>query len=554
MAQNRENLAGNLAQTSRHSQKDIQRVLSAFIDPQNSNASPEGFFRRVTSSLLRRSSKTLHVLDAVEGVNRDISWARRFNATYLGHELSESAIPAIIATTMSARNNGNTVAKEVSRAESELEPEAIRGLLEIVGFDPEKASGTFTSGGSLANMTALAVARKLEEEAAINEGRPVGKLAVLTTPFAHYSVKKVCDLLGGPNRDIETIEVDSEDLRMSPDSLQEKITEANSKQLRIMAVVAMAGETETGLVDPIDKIADITDQHKLRLVIDGAYGTPYKLSRERDKFNGTERAFAITIDPHKTLYTPYPSGITLFRDAKDHARLGMGIAAPYLQFLTDADELVEAFRVRRDKQEGATLNLGQKRIEGSMGTGPILSTVAVLRSLGKEGLGVLYDLTLDRTEHLYERIISSQYLYPLHDPDLNLLCFTLRDDVFGRLGIKRNEIPRGKEKKYLERQGIHVRDDETLEGFINSTRDELDKGIQGEGGYFFSGTNLPLDTKTEVDEIDENGSRTGGKITQRDHRYVYRACIMHPRTTNEIIDNAVSALETIIKRKIEEKS
>src|SRR5258706_289257 len=424
-----------------HSAESIERVLAAFIDPNMETATREGFFRRMSSSLIGRSKRVSHVSSAINSVNDDISWGRQFNATYIGHELSESAIPAIIATAIAARNNGNTVAREVSRPESALEPEAIGALLELVGFDPEVGSGTFTSGGRLANMTALAVARKLEEEAAINEKRPVGKLAVLTTPFAHYSVKKVCDLLGGPNHDIQVIEVDSEDLRMSLESLQDKITEAQNNKLRIMAVVAMAGETETGLVDPIKSIADITDQHNLRLVVDGAYGTPYKLSRAGDKLAGIERAFAITIDPHKTLYTPYPSGVTLFRD-----------------------EIVEA------------------------------------------------------------------------------------------LGITRNDKPSKPMREHLEKQGIFVREEDTLQEFIETTRRELDNDIQREGGYFFSGTNLPLDTNSEVEEIDENGNPTGKNKSERNRKYAYRACIMHPRTTNEIIDNAVQALEVIIESKIREKN
>ncbi len=541
-------------ETTSHSAESIERVLAAFIDPNMETATREGFFRRMSSSLIGRSKRVSHVSSAINSVNDDISWGRQFNATYIGHELSESAIPAIIATAIAARNNGNTVAREVSRPESALEPEAIGALLELVGFDPEVGSGTFTSGGSLANMTALAVARKLEEEAAINEKRPVGKLAVLTTPFAHYSVKKVCDLLGGPNHDIQVIEVDSEDLRMSLESLQDKITEAQNNKLRIMAVVAMAGETETGLVDPIKSIADITDQHNLRLVVDGAYGTPYKLSRAGDKLAGIERAFAITIDPHKTLYTPYPSGVTLFRDAKEHSRIGMGIDAPYLQFLTDADELAEAFRGRRQSQEESKLNLGQKRIEGSMGTAPILSTVAVLRTLGTEGLGILYDLTLDRTQHLYQRLSSSKYLAPIHIPDLNLLCFTLRDEIVEALGITRNDKPSKPMREHLEKQGIFVREEDTLQEFIETTRRELDNDIQREGGYFFSGTNLPLDTNSEVEEIDENGNPTGKNKSERNRKYAYRACIMHPRTTNEIIDNAVQALEVIIESKIREKN
>lgn len=224
---------------------------------------------------------------------------------------------------------------------------------------------------------------------------------------------------------------------------------------------------------------------------------------------------AVTIDPHKALYTPYNNGVVLFKNAEDHARLNLGVEAAYVGFERvdrEADYLkfqrnLETLTAKlRGEQEG---NLGEKRIEGSMSAGPILSTLAVLRTLGKEGLGVIYDLTLDRTTHLYNRISQSKYLSPRHEPELNMLCFRLTSETVAKLGIEKSEA---------------------RQNFINSTREELDNGIKGEGGYFFSATDLP----------DDEGNR----------EWVYRSCIMHPRTTNSTIDNAVAGLEAIIEQRL----
>lgn len=230
-----------------------------------------------------------------------------------------------------------------------------------------------------------------------------------------------------------------------------------------------------------------------------------------------ERAMAITIDPHKALYTPYNNGAVLFRNAEDHARLNLGVQAAYLGFQAvnrrseEFQQNLEALIARlRYQQPGEQIgNLGEKRIEGSMSAGPILSTVAVWKTLGREGLSTIYDLTLDRTLHLYDRLSQSPYLRAMHEPDLNMLCFALKHETITELGIT---------------------DPEARESFILSTRTELDNDIKGEGGYFFSQTELP----------DDYGNR----------EWVYRACIMHPRTTDSIIDNAISGLEAIIEERI----
>lgn len=445
----RRELATEFSQGSEHSPEAIERVLAAFIDPNNPKMSLDSFFNQLTRVAVGTGGRGVtrddrHVAQALRGVLDDVRDARLFNETYIGHLLSESSIPGMLGYMLAMRTGSNTVAREVSLTESMLEPEAIHGLMEIVGYDPEQGSGTFTSGGSMANMTALAVARELMQEKVGTEGAIEGKVRVLTSPLAHYSVGKMCNLLGGPGRQIQVQPIKSQELRMSTRDVDQKITDSEREGVQIMAILAIAGETETGLVDPLNDIADITEEHGVNLIVDGAYGASYRLSRVGNKFSGMERAMAVTIDPHKALYTPYNNGVVLFKNAEDHARLNLGVEAAYVGFERvdrEADYLkfqrnLETLTAQlRGEQEG---NLGEKRIEGSMSAGPILSTLAVLRTLGKEGLG--------------------------------------------------------------------------------------------EGGYFFSATDLP----------DDEGNR----------EWVYRSCIMHPRTTNSTIDNAVAGLEAIIEQRL----
>jgi glutamate/tyrosine decarboxylase-like PLP-dependent enzyme len=394
--------------------------------------------------------------------------------------LTEASIPGMMGYLLGIRTGSNTVAREVSIFESEVEPEAIRGLAEMVGYDPDKADGTFTSGGSMAMQTALMAARRrIENEVVATTEHP---FVVFGTQYTHYSVAKMCDIVAGPSKLVVKKNVGVEDFRMNPASLREALQNAKDNGDPVMAVVAIGGETETGVVDPISTIAEITEEFGVPMIVDGAYGAPYRLSRNSHLFEGMEKAFAITIDPHKALNTPYSNGAVLFRNGEDKY-LGYGDRAGYL---------------------GSGANLGQKRIEGSMGAGPILSTLAVFRSLGKEGLATLYDMTLDRVEHLYDVVEKSPLLENLYYPELNLLCFTISPEA--AVGMRLNTV-------------------DELSTAIDEIRKDLDEGIKGEGGYFFSATPLPL---------------PDGQLVP-----VFRACLMNPRTTNADLDNAIKGLEKI---------
>ncbi len=482
-------LAKEFARDSEHSVEEIDKVLAAYFDPDNPEVGLEKFMHNLEEMAVSGRELTendLAVIQALNTVLADVKDARLFNETYLGHMLTEASIPGMLGYIMGIRTGSNTVAREVSIFESELEPEAIKGLLDMVGFDRNRGDGTFTSGGSMAMQTALMAARRKMAAAGVEPTRD-HPLLVLGTPYTHYSVAKMCDIIGGPSGLVQKRDVGVNQFKMDADSLEVSLLEARRNHDTVMAIVAIGGETETGIVDPIREIVDLGEKYGVPVIVDGAYGAPYNLSRNGKLFEGMGRAFAVTIDPHKALNTPYSNGATLFREKED-MYLGYGDRSTYL---------------------GRGANLGQKRIEGSMGPGPILSTVAVMRALGSEGLTTLYDLTLDRTEHMFERVMDSEVLQNLYYPELNLLCFTIKPEV-------------------VEKLGVGTVDD--LQNLIDETRKDLDGGIKGRGGYFFSATALPL---------------PDGKALP-----VFRACLMNPRTTNAIVDASIGGLEKIIKKRI----
>jgi len=447
------------------------------------------------------------------GIFDEVKDARQFNETYIGHMLSEASIPGMWGYMLATRLGSNTVAREVSELESRLEPEAIRGLMKMVGYDQNEASGTFTSGGSIAVFTAIDVAVKRIKRQFDEAEKQIDKpLVILYNKFAHYSFHKAVDALGGPARMIEKMEVESPGFRMNPRDLEKKIEQSLKEGKIVAAVFAIAGETETGIVDDLTQISKISKKHGIFTIADGAYGAPYRLSRKSSLFKSLNEYDAITIDGHKALYTPYSNGAVLFKDKHNHVLLNLGVKAPYVKF----EEKEEAI-LRNLSYKNLGFSLGEKRFEGSGGAGSILSTVAVLRTLGLEGLTTVYDITLDRIEYLNDRLNRSKILMPIHEPDVNLQCFRIRPDVEHLFGVNDNS----RRSDIVEKSRI----------------DDVDKGLRGKGGFFFSSTDFDLPNYY-------------GKIEQT---AVWRACLMNPRTSNKILDQAVAELESSVLKRLGSK-
>jgi glutamate/tyrosine decarboxylase-like PLP-dependent enzyme len=199
-----------------------------------------------------------------------------------------------------------------------VEKTVMRWLAEILGFPPS-AEGILVSGGSMANFTALAAARRamtpgnVREDGLAGEGRP--RLVVYASEQAHSCVDKAVDLLGIGTRQLRKIAVDDR-FRVRVDRLREAIATDRAAGLMPAVVVGTAGTVNTGAVDPLEELADVCARESLWFHVDGAYGAMARLSPKlRPLFAGIERAHSIAADPHKWLYVPYEAGATLVREA-----------------------------------------------------------------------------------------------------------------------------------------------------------------------------------------------------------------------------------------------
>lgn len=237
------------------------------------------------------------------------------NSTVISHPKAYSFVPGpsnFISTMADSLATGFNIFSGgwmVSPAAAELEIVTMNWLLKMYNFPVEKGGGIFTSGGSMANLTALVTARRLKC------GDDFSKAVIYLSDQAHSSNIKAIRVLGFKKEQIRILPTDLE-FRISINKLKNAIAKDRLEGLQPFCYIASAGTTNTGTVDPLNEIADICEEEDLWFHIDGAYGGAAILAEKGAKaLRGIERADSLTVDPHKWFYQPYEIGCLLVKDA-----------------------------------------------------------------------------------------------------------------------------------------------------------------------------------------------------------------------------------------------
>jgi aromatic-L-amino-acid/L-tryptophan decarboxylase len=194
-----------------------------------------------------------------------------------------------------------------ARAATVVEQQAVRWVAEFIGYPA--AGGAFTSGGTISNLTAIAAARERAVPGSRHRGLAGSRTAVYCSAEVHYSVTRAVELLGVGSENLRAIPLD-EARRMRPELLAAAIDADVAEGIRPVAVVATAGTTLTGAIDPIDRIADVCEERGVWLHVDGAYGLPAAACRP-EAFRGLDRADSCSVDAHKWLYVPKACGVAM---------------------------------------------------------------------------------------------------------------------------------------------------------------------------------------------------------------------------------------------------
>lgn len=328
----------------------------------------------------------------------------------LGHQVAAPLPIAALCDLVAALSNQAMAVYETGPTATMLERQAIRWLGELIGW--QGMDGVLTSGGAQANLTALLAARQHMAGWDIwQQGAASGPpLKILSSEHAHYSVARAAGIMGLGMNAVVKIAADDAG-RMQPTALQQAYREIVETGARVLAVVATAGCTPTGSIDPLEEIGLYCREHGLWLHVDGAHGASALLSeRHRDMLSGIALADSVVWDGHKLLYMPAAVSAVLFRNP-EHAYEAFAQEASYLfQGNSNSDE---------------TFNTSYRTLECTkrmMG----LKLWAAFSLYGAGGLGKLVERVFGTAQLLAEKLRAAPDFDLLMEPQTNIVCFRLR--------------------------------------------------------------------------------------------------------------------------------
>ncbi len=255
---------------------------------------------------------------------------------YIGHQSASPApITSLVALMVDFLNNGTGVF-EMGPASNAMERIITDFTAKKVGYHAS-ASGLLTSGGTLANLTALLAARREKAPSAIWQNGHKENLAVMVSEEAHYCIDRSARILGLGDKGIIKVPVDKA-FKIRPDLLQKHLEEAKSKGLHVFCIVGCAGSTATGSYDDLNALAKFSKTNNLWFHVDGAHGGAVVFSKTHKKLvSGIEKADSIAIDFHKMLMTPALNTALLFKRGSDIYKT----FAQKAQYLWDTPETEE---------------------------------------------------------------------------------------------------------------------------------------------------------------------------------------------------------------------
>jgi glutamate decarboxylase len=344
---------------------------------------------------------------------------------FVGH--MTSALPYFmlpLSRIMTALNQ-NLVKVETSKAFTPMERQVLAMLHRLVyqGDDPfyktwvhdsRNALGAFCSGGTIANVTALWVARNrlcapkgafkgIAREGLLKSLQQLkcDGLALLVSSRGHYSLGKAADLLGVGRDNLVLVETDANN-RIDMKELRQECCRLKSENILPLAIVGIAGTTETGNVDPLEEMADFAEEIGCHFHVDAAWGGPTLFSdRHRHLLKGIERADSVTIDAHKQLYVPMGAGMVVFKDPT----------------ALSAIEHHANYILRHGSKD-----LGSHTLEGSR-SGQSMLVHAGLSIIGRRGYELLIDMGIDRARNFAERVRQHPDFQLTSEPELNILTY-----------------------------------------------------------------------------------------------------------------------------------
>lgn len=353
--------------------------------------------------------------DSIEKILNDcraIFDASRHNGhpRFFGYVASPATAPGVFADLISSTLNANVTAWRSSPAATEVEQLVVRWLGSLVGFG-NAAHGLLTSGGSLANLTAIMMAHRSTLEGDVartglwNKSQ---KQTLYASDQIHMSIPKAADILGIGRDQVRLIPT-GENFRINLHSLRQSIRKDLDEGVQPFCIVGSAGTVNTGAVDPLNELADIAQEFGVWFHVDGAYGALAVMDeRKRNLFRGLERADSLSLDAHKWLYSPIDAGCLLFRDEARARKAFSANEADYIKIHEQTDAESFAFW-----DYGIELSRRFRALKIWM----------TLRYFGTRRIAAAISDDISLAEYLAKQITAAEDFELLAPVELSICCF-----------------------------------------------------------------------------------------------------------------------------------
>ena len=328
----------------------------------------------------------------------------------LGHQVAPPLPVAALCDLVAALTNQAMAVYETGPSATMLENQVLQWMGELIGW--KECAGVLTSGGAQANLTALLAARQTHAgwdvwQQGVGAGAP---LRILASEHAHYSVSRAAGIMGLGADAVVKVATDDQG-RMEVAALQAAWQQCQAQGVKAFAVVATAGCTPTGSIDPLFAIGSFCRENNLWLHVDGAHGASALLSSmHRSQLEGIELADSVVWDGHKLLYMPATVSAVLFREPKNS----------YAAFAQQASYL---FQGNSESEEA--WNVSYRTLECTkrmMG----LKLWAAFSLYGVEKLGGLVDQVYATARLLAQKLADTPDFELLMSPQTNIVCFRHR--------------------------------------------------------------------------------------------------------------------------------
>ncbi|MFC4470977.1 lysine decarboxylase DesA [Streptomyces xiangluensis] len=326
---------------------------------------------------------------------------------YLAHLNCPVVIPAVVGEAVLSAVNSSLDTWDQSAGGTLIERRLIDWTTERIGLGPA-ADGVFTSGGTQSNLQALLLAREEAKpgRAGWEEPASYAKLRLFASEVSHFSVKKSAKLLGLSEDSVVSIPV-GHDKRLQTVALAHELERCRRDGLIPMAVVATAGSTDFGSIDPLPEIAELCEQFGAWLHVDAAYGCGLLTSRRnRHLIDGIERADSVTVDYHKSFFQPVSSSAVLVRDAAT-----LRHATYHAEYLNPRRMAQERIPNQVDKSLQTT-----RRFDA-------LKLWMTLRVMGADGIGELFDEVCELAADGWKLLAADPRFDVVVQPSLSTLVF-----------------------------------------------------------------------------------------------------------------------------------